>query len=224
MNREMKIVFYGLIVLVAILAASSAFFFAKSQKTSPSSSLTPKNSPSVASSTSTATPQATVSTAVTKTASSSERPSDPSDTYTIQKGDSLLAIAQQNGLTMEELTSANGITDPDKILSGQVLIISKGNQINFTLDNTKATNLQKFVDNGKYSWRLSPEETVRSDNAGAYGLEISDNYTLKDKNLTEGNAIVLVSKEGKSYQIKLVQPVTKGEKGIWAIVSIAPVT
>lgn len=223
MSRQMKIVFFGLIVLVAILAASTSFLYAKSRKTLPSS-LAPKNSPSVASSSSTSTPQVTVSTAVTKTASSSERPSDPSDTYPIQKGDSLLVIAQQNGLTMEELTSANGITDPDKILSGQVLLIPKGSQINFTLDNTKATNLQKFVDNGKYSWRLSPEETTRSDNSGAYGLEISDNYTLKDKNLTEGQATVLVSKEGKSYQIKLVQPVTKGDKGIWAIISIAPVT
>ncbi len=168
MSRQMKIVFYGLIVLVAILAASSVFFFAKSRKTSPTSSLSPKNSPSVASSTSTATPQVNISTAVTKTALSSERPSDPSDIYTIEKGDSLLVIAQQNGLTMEELTSANGISDPDKILRGQVLLIPKGNQINFTLDNTKATNLQKFVDNGKYSCRLIRGETARSDNAGAY--------------------------------------------------------
>jgi len=224
-SKQMKIVFYGLIIVIAVLSFSTSFFFAKSRKTSIDSEVTPKSSPTIASvSDATERPQVTVSTAVTKITSSNERPSDPRDTYTIQKGDSLLGIAQQNGFKMEELTTANGISDPDKILSGQVLIISKGNQVNFTIDNTKATNLQKFVDNGKYPWRLDPSETARSDNAGAYGLEITDNFTLKDKNLNEGSATVTVSKEGKSYLIKLVQPVTKGEKGIWAIVSIAPAT
>ncbi len=134
-----------------------------------------------------------------------------------------MGIAQENGLTTEELISANALSDPDKILSGQVLIIPKSNQINFTVDNDKAVILQKYVDNGKYPWRLSPVETARADNAGAYDLSTTDNFTLKDKNAAGGQATVVVNKDGKNYQIRLVQPVTKGEKGIWAIVSIGPV-
>jgi len=218
----MKIVFYGLIVIIGILAFLTAFFAQKSRKSQPAlptpSNLSSDSTPA------TSTPEVTASAAVSRLSSANERPSDPRDTYTIEKGDSLLVIAQKNGLTIEELTSANGISDPDKILSGQVLMIPTGNQISFTIDNTKSTNLQKFVDNGKYPWRLEAEETARSDNAGAFGLETTDNYILADKNLTEGEATVNVTKDGKTYQIKLVQPVTKGDKGIWAIASISVIS
>lgn len=44
-------------------------------------------------------------------------------TYTVQPGDSLYRIAQRFGLTVEQLASANGITNPALIHPGQVLII-----------------------------------------------------------------------------------------------------
>jgi murein DD-endopeptidase MepM/ murein hydrolase activator NlpD len=44
-------------------------------------------------------------------------------TYVIQPGDSLSVIAGQFGLTVEELAEANGISDPNVIKVGQVLVI-----------------------------------------------------------------------------------------------------
>jgi LysM repeat protein len=47
----------------------------------------------------------------------------PQQTYVVQEGDTLAAIAQQFGTTVEALQSANGISDPNEILIGQVLVI-----------------------------------------------------------------------------------------------------
>jgi LysM repeat protein len=47
----------------------------------------------------------------------------PQQTYVVQEGDTLAAIAQQFGTSVEAIQSANGISDPDEILIGQVLVI-----------------------------------------------------------------------------------------------------
>jgi LysM domain len=47
----------------------------------------------------------------------------PQQTYTVQEGDTLAAIAQQFGTSVEALQQANGIDDPDEIIVGQVLVI-----------------------------------------------------------------------------------------------------
>jgi LysM repeat protein len=43
------------------------------------------------------------------------------DYYTIQQGDTLYAIADSFGVTLEDLIAFNGITDPDAIEAGQKL-------------------------------------------------------------------------------------------------------
>jgi len=47
----------------------------------------------------------------------------PPQTYTVAEGDTLAAIAQQFGTSVEALQDANGIDDPDEIVVGQVLVI-----------------------------------------------------------------------------------------------------
>lgn len=44
-------------------------------------------------------------------------------TYTVQPGDTLAAIAQQFGVTVQEIVDANDIANPDVIRPGQVLEI-----------------------------------------------------------------------------------------------------
>ncbi len=44
-------------------------------------------------------------------------------TYVIQRGDTLLSIAREYGLTVKQLTEANNIKDPDRIFPGQTLVI-----------------------------------------------------------------------------------------------------
>lgn len=44
-------------------------------------------------------------------------------TYVVVEGDTLAAIAQRFGTTVEALQAANGIEDPDKIVVGEVIVI-----------------------------------------------------------------------------------------------------
>ncbi len=46
--------------------------------------------------------------------------------YTVQEGDTLGAIAQTHGVSIEDLMAANGITDPNLLHVGQTLIIPVG--------------------------------------------------------------------------------------------------
>ena len=52
--------------------------------------------------------------------------------YTVQKGDTLSAIAKKYGTTYQEIAKANGISDPNKIYAGQTLKIGS--------DDTSTTN------------------------------------------------------------------------------------
>ena len=47
-----------------------------------------------------------------------------SATYTVQPGDSLAAIADRFDMSVSELVSANGITNPDRIVAGQALKVA----------------------------------------------------------------------------------------------------
>ena len=47
------------------------------------------------------------------------------ETYTVQKGDTLSAIAKKNGTTVDEIVSKNGIQNANKISIGQSLTINE---------------------------------------------------------------------------------------------------
>ncbi|MBI3751406.1 MAG: LysM peptidoglycan-binding domain-containing protein [Chloroflexi bacterium] len=97
--------------LVAILLAAAALFFLPSLLGlfgGPSGSPTPGPS---------ATPGPSVS------AEPTIAPAATPQTYTVKSGDTLGAIAKRFGVTLQALQAANGITNPDKIAIGQVLII-----------------------------------------------------------------------------------------------------
>ena len=49
------------------------------------------------------------------------------DTYTVAAGDTLFAIAERFGTTVEALVAANVLTDPDTLDIGQVLKIPPAN-------------------------------------------------------------------------------------------------
>jgi LysM repeat protein len=47
-------------------------------------------------------------------------------TYTVQAGDTLSAIAQEHGVSLEALIAANDLADPDVLQVGQILTIPPG--------------------------------------------------------------------------------------------------
>lgn len=221
MNKQTRAVFFVLIILLVILAASTSFFAAKTYKMSDAPKEVKKSSDSETVSKTAAQAMPSASSEVRKPAAITEKPSHPADTYTVQRGETLFVVAQNVGSNWQDISEANGLTDADKIQAGKVLIIPKAGQVNFTLDSTLAATIQNDADEGTYPFRLDPVETARSDAPTSYGIKISDNFALKNK--SEGSAQVQVSIEGKNYLIKLNQPVTRGDKGIWAIESIRPV-
>lgn len=221
MNKQMKILFYGLVALVAILASTTTFFAAKSRSTNSKTTNIEASKTPATTSTEAVSPTPQVSTAVTRPAT--EKPSNPNKTYTIQAKDTLFGIAQGQGTTLAELSEANGITDPNKIQAGQVLYIPENGQVEFMIDNTKATTIQTQVDQGKTQWRLAPDETARADAPSVYGLKVTDTYTVKNRDDAIGKATVQASSEGGNFLITLTQPITKGQKGIWAIEAIKKV-
>ncbi len=57
------------------------------------------------------------------TATATVPPSPTPVTYTVQPGDTLGAIAAELGVSLEDLMAANGLTDPDTLAVGQVLVV-----------------------------------------------------------------------------------------------------
>jgi LysM repeat protein len=60
-------------------------------------------------------------------------------TYTVQGGDTLSAIAQQHNISIEALTEANDLPDPDVLDIGQVLIIPRESGTQPLLPTTEAS-------------------------------------------------------------------------------------
>ena len=229
MTKSIKILFTVLLVIIGLLAITSGYFLAKDlsldQNKSTASSSDTKTEDTPTDKTSDATKPAATTTPpapATTTTAAGDRPSSPTDTYTVVKDDTLFIIGQKVGMSWTQITGANGIAeaDADKIKIGQILVIPKNNQVSFTVNSTKAQELQKQVDAGQKAFRLSAVETAKSDASSAYGIVDTDTFKENQVDNTSGAATIIATHGDKNYEIKLIQPATRGEKGIWAIESI----
>ena len=79
-------------------------------------------------------------------------------TYTVQKGDTLSAIAKKYGTTYQEIAQANGIANPNKIYTGQVLTIGNDDS-NASSTSTATTATQAEAPKFEYS-AYTPSDTV----------------------------------------------------------------
>lgn len=226
MTPKVRNLIIFLLVIIGILAGVGGFYFAKTsnlEKNRTANSNTIKNTASV-STTTNANVNANTNTAVstvTQPAALGNRPSSPSDTVVVAQGEILSQIAEKVGVSWMKIAEANGV-EADKIKAGQTLIIPKNNQISYTVNQEKAASLQKDTDGGKYPFRISAVETAKSDSSPVYGLTTTDTFSQTQIDENAGTATVSAVKADKTYIISLVQPVTKGAKGIWAISLIKP--
>lgn len=65
------------------------------------------------------------------------------DTYVIQKGDSLSKVAKRYGLSTRELAEINNISNPNKIVVGQKLVLPGGSRGSTTLAKTTSSGTRK---------------------------------------------------------------------------------
>lgn len=232
MTRAIKVLLAVLIVVATFLATSTGFFYAKSnslqKKIDESQKTTEKTDAKVSDTTETISTAPDANTEVkvdttpaVSTSSSDSRPSSPADTVVVGDGENLFEIGQKAGVSYILIAEANGI-DANKIKVGQTLMVPKNNQISFAINKTKAASLQEDVDSGKYAFRLSALDTAKADSPTAYGLVSTDSFTKGTVDASAGSATVTATKGDKIFTITLIQPATKGDKGIWAIESIKP--
>lgn len=175
------------------------------------------------------TKQESVPASTEATSTETKKPAEESfESYTVKDGDTLFGISMKFNIPMDKLAEFNNITDPNQIKVGQVLKIPKsGSNISkeeIEIDLDKMRDIQTLVDRGEQSWRLDPVEVVKATAPASFQFSALDDYTLKSKDLENGKAVVSVKKtidsEVKTFEVDLIQPVVKGENGIWAIIAI----
>ena len=112
------------------------------------------------------------------------------ETYTVQKGDTLSAIAKKNGTTVDEIVSKNGIQDANKISIGQNLTINETTEettepsvtteaTEATAESTQSTESTQSEDTQATNTNLSSSEAAQ--NGQYYGrYQLASSYLNGD--------------------------------------------
>ncbi len=213
-----------LIVLVITLSTSTTYFFAKSKTLSESSQTTldssqlvePETSPSPTS----------VSSTTTSVSASTSRLTQPKNLYVVKSGETLQAIAGNFNISYLSLAIANGISEPYNIKIGQNLAIptldekSKKLYIEFTLSQ-KASDIQKKIENGQNTFYADPIQSAQAQSQGYFGFTFDQSFSEKSK--TTEKIILSTKNQNGEFEVELSQPLSKGEKGVWAINKITQI-
>lgn len=155
-------------------------------------------------------------------------PSQPKQTHKVEKGETLFAIGQKYNVEWTSIVKANGLADENLIKAGDLLVVptidvkAGISQVDFSIDQEKSKIIQSQATSNQ-AWRLDPVEVAKKEGSGVYGLTVNDNWVLGSKNSETGVATVRVAREDEQYEVNLVQPVEKGEQGIWAITAVKSV-
>ena len=137
-------------------------------------------------------------------------------TYTVQKGDTLSALAAKFGTTVSNLVNLNGITDPDYIVVGQELKISGTATAKPTNRSSKPVikvfGLQSNTDRTVYAtWTWDKSNTDHYEVKWVYGTGdgvgfIGNNSDVKDKQS------LYSAPENATYVTFCVRPISKTYK------------
>ena len=109
------------------------------------------------------------------------------ETYTVQKGDTLSAIAKKNGTTVDEIVSKNGIQDANKISIGQNLTINETTEettepsattatTEAAAESTQSTESTQSEDTQATNTNLSSSEIAQRESSGSYTAQNGQYY------------------------------------------------
>ena len=118
------------------------------------------------------------------------------ETYTVQKGDTLSAIAKKNGTTVDEIVSKNSIQDANKISIGQNLTINEtteettepsvtteateataeSTQSTQSTESTQSEDTQATNTNLSSSEAAAKEEIAQRESSGSYTAQNGQYY------------------------------------------------
>ncbi|MBN1310951.1 MAG: LysM peptidoglycan-binding domain-containing protein [Anaerolineae bacterium] len=107
--------------------------------------------------------------------------------YTVQSGDTLFRIALRYGLTVQELASANGITNPDSVSVGTVLTIPCGGTTGGGTGVTAGTggDIQHVVQAGENLFRIALQYGLTWERVAEY------NGITNPNNISVGQVILI---------------------------------
>ncbi len=154
-----------------------------------------------------------------QSASSAEKAADK--TYKVQAGDTLFAIGLKFNVPWTTIAEANGLSENSVIKEGDKLKVpvdaKETNEKTYVISESGQQKYQNNVDDGLEKWRLDPVEVCKRTIPNDLEITKSDIYTLTNQNTEIGEASVEITHAGQIFKATLKQPITKGEKGIWAV-------
>lgn len=216
---DFKTSLMGLITLAALSAA--AFFYFKPNAIPPKRlNPTPlasvetthlSSAPSPSTATITATPL------TTRTPSERDGLSVPNTIETIEAGSSLFSIAQSHDIALNELTSVNNLSDPNKVIVGQTIIIpdnvsEDASVILFILNPNRLKKEEAKIAAGGTSLYVDPVSAVQSDAKGLYNVKADTPFsqsaqtnTTTTLSTTDANRIITCTMEKTSTGLWFVK-------------------
>lgn len=127
--------------------------------------------------------------------STSPTRSQTTGTYTVRKGDTLIAIAARVGVSSTELAAANNLKRPDRIFAGQVLTVPGGWRC-------PVGGTPSFVDDYSY---VKPGATVAHNGIDLFAAKGTpvvapvSGRSVRHPNPKGGNAVLLYGDDGTRY-------------------------
>ncbi|QQG50121.1 MAG: LysM peptidoglycan-binding domain-containing protein [Candidatus Berkelbacteria bacterium] len=154
------------------------------------------------------------------------RLSYPSNVYKVQPKESLFAIGEKMGVSWLIVKAANGLKDENLIQADYPLAIPKLSRetdyyrVNFTLNEEKASELNRELRDKDSSEWYDPVAVVKKNAVPYFNIDENDQMKLMEADYSRGTALVEAKGEGKLNYIGLVQPKTKGQKGLWVLLYV----
>lgn len=140
--------------------------------------------------------------------------------YTVKSGDTLYAIAKNNGTTVDAIAKASGISNPNKLSVGQKLTIPSSttskttttskNKTSSNKNSTKTTTPIKGVSAENSTYKESKELTTL-ENKLTNSMTNAEDYILNNNPITQEKLDAIGAQYEKSELIKQVEEMLNGQ-------------
>lgn len=147
--------------------------------------------------------------------------------YSVQDKDTLFTIGLKYDILWTKIAETNGIDENTPLFVGQKIKIPKAEtagsaegdrQLSPEINQQEANAQQKSLNDSQIDeWRKDPLEVVRKEAPSDLNLAPGDPFTLISKDTNSGQSFIFLQKADYSYTFNLIQPVDKGDGGIWKI-------
>lgn len=218
--RSLNMIF-GLITIAAIGFGIFAYVNSEDETTesaTPPPAVVVSSAPTANSSPLTSTspsPPTTVTPAPSsRTFNASQSLSVPNETVTLEAGQSLFSIAQENGVKVADLAKLNNISDVNTVYEGQTILIpddasTQSFTILFVTNTARLAKEKKKLETGSTSIYNEAIAAARADTKGIYG--IADDAPFSKSNESETKVTLSSSDSEKLITIDM----EKDSSGLW---------